>query len=155
MGAGVGRGYLFDEEKTRRSFVANPLSGETVDRAYATGDLVKLRPDGNYDFVGRKDHQVKFMGYRIELGEIEAALNSLDYVSSSAAIGIENQGIGGIILVAFVVYKQKTNEKTTRDDLNKRIPHYMIPKVIVELDKLPLNDNGKIDRNRLRNMYKA
>ncbi|MBU4118738.1 MAG: amino acid adenylation domain-containing protein [Proteobacteria bacterium] len=155
MGAGVGRGYLFDEEKTRKVFVTNPLGGQGRGTVYATGDLVRLRSDGNYDFLNRKDHQIKYMGYRIELGEIEATLNSFDYVTSSSVLGIEHEGSGGLMIVAFVVFKVRVDDAQVKAGLEKIIPHYMVPKVIVGVNQLPLNHNGKTDRVKLKEIYLA
>lgn len=159
-GAGNGRGYLYDEEKTRRSFIPNPLTSDATDTVYATGDLVRLREDGHYDFLGRKDHQVKYMGYRIELGEIESTLNSFDYIASSAALGIQTQDVGGTKIVAYVVWKQAPGKRDTspsvggiKEDLGAKLPDYMIPKEILILDRLPLNANGKIDRIALTQRY--
>lgn len=164
-GAGNGRGYLYDEEKTRASFIINPKDRASGERVYATGDLVRLREDGHYDFLGRKDHQIKYMGYRIELGEIETTLNAFDYIASSAAIGIANQEVGGTKIVAFVTLKPvsagagtegaeaSAMEAQIKRDLAEKLPSYMVPKEIVTLRRLPLNANGKIDRLALSELY--
>jgi len=153
-GAGVGRGYLFDEEKTKKAFIDNPLAPGTG-ITYRTGDLVKVRPDGNVDFLGRKDHQIKFMGYRIELGEIESALNAQEYISTSAAIAVDHANSDGIAIVAFMVLSKAVEHNKIKADVGKIIPHYMVPKIIIEMPKLPMNSNGKIDRNKLKELYTA
>nr|MBI1232831.1 amino acid adenylation domain-containing protein [Cytophagales bacterium] len=152
-GAGVGHGYLFDQEKTDKSFIFNTLDPNAQEPIYRTGDLVKLRPDGNLDFLGRRDHQIKFMGYRVELGEIESALNSLDYVSTSAVIAVEHSVSTGTIIAAFVVLIDEINAHKIKKDVGMLIPHYMVPKVITVMQELPFNPNGKIDRNKLRELY--
>ncbi|MDA3949210.1 MAG: amino acid adenylation domain-containing protein [Spirochaeta sp.] len=157
-GSGNGRGYLYDEEKTAGSFIINPIDARDTSRVYATGDLVRLREDGHYDFLGRKDHQVKYMGYRIELGEIESTFNSFDYIAASAALGIQNQDVGGTRIVAFVTVKGSAtltdkSEAEMKRDLGQKLPAYMIPKEIIVLDRLPLNANGKIDRLALTKRY--
>ncbi len=152
-GVGNGRGYIYDEEKTRKSFVQNPFTQELKDIVYATGDLARLRDDGNYDFVGRKDHQIKYMGFRVELGEIESTLNTFDYVAASAALGIEDLDVGGTKIAVFIALKRETDVAQIMDDLAQKIPHYMVPKDIVKVDRLPLNANGKIDRVRLKQNY--
>ena len=93
------------------------------------------------------------MGFRIELGEIESTLNSFDYVASSAAIGIEHQGPGGTMIVAYIVPKKRVDDVTIRHDLGKKLPRYMVPRDIVYISQLPLNNSGKVDRIALKDMY--
>lgn len=149
-GAGNGLGYWNNPARTSSAFVQNPLHGAYRDIVYATGDLVRLRRDGLYGFLGRKDSQIKYMGHRIELGEIESLLNSLPYVSTSAVVGVEAEDMGGTIIAAFVRAEHGTKVETLRDDLGKKLPHYMIPKKFVFVEKMPLNANGKIDRLELK-----
>jgi len=152
-GAGVGRGYLNDPERTRNAYIPHPLDTGGGSVVYRTGDLVALRPGGGFDFVGRKDFQIKVMGYRVELGDIEAALSSLEYVSSAAALGIPHPRSKDIRIVAFFVLhdtRHTIEDERIRSDLQKLVPDYMVPRVFVRLDDMPTNPNGKIDRSALR-----
>jgi len=153
LGKGLGKGYIFDEEKTKSSFMLNPIDLESKTVVYKTGDLVKLRHDGNYDFIGRNDQQIKFMGYRIELGEIETVINSLNYVTTSAVLTKDNDHGKVVSIVAFIVSPQIINHKVLNIDLNNILPSYMIPKEIIQLKELPINANGKIDRLSLKNVF--
>jgi len=152
-GSGNGLGYWNNEEKTKKAFIQHPLNEDCKEKVYRTGDLVKLREDGNYDFIGRMDNQIKYMGFRVELGEIESTLNSFDYISSSAVLGIENPEISGMVIIAFISLKYQVKVLKIKEDLGKKIPHYMIPKKIIVFDKLPLNDNRKINKLALKQMY--
>jgi amino acid adenylation domain-containing protein len=152
-GSGNGLGYLHDQEKTDRQFVRSPLAEHLGDRIYATGDLVRLGEDGNHEFMGRSDHQIKFMGFRVELGEIESTLDSFDYVVSSAALGIEGLGIGGAVIVAYIVSKATVASSKVKDDLARRLPRYMVPREIIDIRLMPLSSNGKIDRIALKQLY--
>ncbi|MCK4589124.1 MAG: amino acid adenylation domain-containing protein [Nanoarchaeota archaeon] len=153
-GSGNGLGYWNNERLTQKSFVQNFLNNCFRENVYTTGDLVKLGKDGNYDFVGRKDNQIKYMGFRVELGEIESTLDSFDYVLSSAALGTKNSEIDGTIITAFVSLKNQVEILKIKEDLGKKIPHYMVPKEIIIVDKMPLNANGKIDRLSLKSYFK-
>ena len=155
MGAGLGHGYLFDEEKTNAAYIANPLKPASGEKAYATGDLVRLRADGAYDYVTRKDHQIKVMGFRVELGEIETALNAQIYVGASAALGLPHAGTGDMMIVAFVELKETIDDTCIRKDIAEMIPHYMVPREIVRMEHLPLNANGKTDKQKLKDFYLA
>ncbi len=148
-GSGVGKGYWNNPEKTAASFVEWPGRG----RVYKTGDLVRLREDGNYEFIGRKDFQVKVMGNRIELGDVEAALLSLSYVAEAAAIALDVPETGGQEIVGFIKLKVPQEEKKVKEDLAKIIPTYMIPASIVVRDFLPRTGTGKVDRNQLKADY--
>ncbi len=150
-GAGVGLGYWNNPEKTAASFVEIPGKG----RAYKTGDLGRLREDGNFEFIGRKDFQVKVMGNRIELGDVEAALLALPYVAEAAAIALDVAETGGQEIVGFIKLKVPQDEKRVKEDLAKMIPAYMIPARIVVQDFLPRTSTGKIDRNKLKDGYKV
>lgn len=156
MDAGLGKGYLHDAEKTAMAYVRDPLNPASGKIAYATGDLVKLRVDGNYDYISRKDHQVKVMGFRVELGEIETSLNALDYIGTSAALGLAHPQSGDNVIVAFIVMKEdavKIDDTQIKKDIGKVIPHYMVPRMFVRLWQMPLNANGKIDRHELKNIH--
>ena len=150
-GKGVGLGYWNNPKKTAESFIPDPRPGKTG-KVYKTGDLVKLRKDGNYEFIGRKDNQVKIHGNRIELGDIDAALYYLPYVNEAVTIAVPEHETGGSFLVAFIDLKSKKSESDIKRDLGKILPPYMIPQKIVER-KLPKISTGKIDRVQLREEY--
>lgn len=143
-GIGLARGYWRDEAKTRAQFVTLPQSGE---RLYRTGDLGRYLPDGNIEFLGREDDQVKVQGYRIELGEIETTLERHPKVKSAVVMAVGERAAAKH-LVAYVV-----THAVTIDDLaqylRQHLPEYMVPAVWQELDALPLTANGKVNRKAL------
>ncbi|SFX03153.1 non-ribosomal peptide synthase domain TIGR01720/amino acid adenylation domain-containing protein [Pseudomonas sp. NFACC49-2] len=150
-GTGVGRGYVGDPLRTAPVFVPNPF-GAPGERLYRTGDLARRRSDGVLEYVGRIDHQVKIRGYRIELGEIEARLHEQPELRD-AAVGVQ-AGINGKHLVGYLVASDSTLPATERLErikqrLRAELPEYMVPLHWLWLDRLPLNANGKLDRNAL------
>ncbi|HEY9196597.1 MAG TPA: amino acid adenylation domain-containing protein [Mucilaginibacter sp.] len=149
-GVGVARGYANDEERTQRSFVIDPFHPDSGGMMYRTGDLGRMMPDYNMEFIGRKDNQVKIQGFRVELGEIESVLNNSGLLSSAVVLA-KADGHGTKQLVAYVVYNQhnQTDEEALKAYLKKTLPDYMVPAIWVKLDSLPLTANGKIDRNAL------
>ncbi|WP_053657665.1 hybrid non-ribosomal peptide synthetase/type I polyketide synthase [Streptomyces sp. MMG1121] len=142
-GAGLARGYLGDEAKTRAAFLRQPTTGE---RLYRTGDLGRYLPDGDIEFLGRMDSQVKIQGHRIELGEVEAALLRRSDVRAAAVVAEGERG-GPRRLVGYAV--SGTAEDELREALGRELPGYMVPARIVLLDELPLTGNGKVDRHLL------
>ncbi|MFC0513473.1 phosphopantetheine-binding protein, partial [Mucilaginibacter angelicae] len=145
-GAGVARGYLNREELSAEKFIANPF--KPGERLYRTGDLGRWLADGNIEYQGRLDDQVKVRGYRIELGEIESALNGHSDVSSSVVQALD-LGSGERELVAYVVSGTLLNVPELRQYLQERLPGYMVPGHYVQLEALPLTANGKVDKKRL------
>jgi D-alanine--poly(phosphoribitol) ligase subunit 1 len=146
MGTHVGLGYVNDRERTDRAFVANPLNDRWPERAYKTGDLVRLGTDGRrLEYVGRADNQIKHMGYRIELEEIEAALNRIDGVVQSAVVYKADRS-GVKIIAAYVASGDGLTKVQLRERLARLLPPYMIPQHIELRGSLPKNANGKIDR---------
>ncbi|MGZ4041254.1 MAG: amino acid adenylation domain-containing protein, partial [Bacteroidia bacterium] len=145
-GAGLARGYLNREELTKEKFVKNPF--KEGERLYKTGDLGRWQPDGNLEFVGRKDQQVKIRGYRIELGEIEHALQSYKPIETAVVLAKTNQH-NEKELVAYITSKEQQNTNGLRSYLKELLPEYMLPSHYVQLETFPLTPNGKIDRNTL------
>jgi len=148
-GEGVSRGYLRQPGATAEKFVPNPFSSEPGARLYRTADLARYLPDGNIEFLGRIDKQIKLHGYRIEPGEIEAALSEHPSVSENVVI-LREDTPGQKRLVAYIVAAQSPPATSElREFLLHKLPDYMIPAAFVMLDKLPLTANGKIDRAAL------
>ena len=143
-GVGVAAGYWNDEEKTRAKFVQHPVTGERLCR---TGDLGRYRPDGNIEFIGRADFQVKINGQRIELGEIEAALQEHPSVRTLVVMAI-GEAQEKKRLVAYVVPREghKPAPDQLRSFLLTKLPEHMVPTAYVSLEYLPLSRNGKVDR---------
>jgi amino acid adenylation domain-containing protein len=155
-GEGVGRGYLHRPELTAERFIPDPFSRKSGQRLYRTGDLARYLPDGNIEFLGRVDQQVKLRGYRIELGEIDAALLEHQAVNDCIAV-ICTQSSGEQMLVAYIVPEEKDAFPVSdvRRHLKEQLPEYMVPKVLMTIDKLPLNVNGKVDRRQLPSPEKS
>ena len=148
-GAGLGRGYLNRPELTAERFLPHPFNTTPGERLYRSGDLARRRPDGDLEYLGRADNQIKIRGHRIELGEIEAALAGHPRISAGAVVA--QQWEGEPALVAFVVGRDGPAPRvaTLRQWLMERIPVYMIPVRFVEVSALPLNNNGKVDQTAL------
>ena len=149
-GKGVAQGYLGQSALTAEKFVPDPFSNEGA-RLYRTGDLAVRREDGNLIYLGRGDSQIKVRGFRVELGEIESALCEIENVSAAAVIA-EKQDSESLKICAFVVPKQAKETISTKflfERLAEKLPEPMIPAQITVLEKLPLNQNGKIDRRKL------
>ncbi|MFT4065914.1 amino acid adenylation domain-containing protein [Paraburkholderia sp.] len=143
-GAGLARGYLGRAGLTAERFVPDPFATEAGARLYRTGDLVRWREDGALDYLGRLDHQVKIRGLRIELGEIEAALTAQPGVREAVVIARDAR------LIAYVTGDGDARDAAAlRARVARQLPDYMVPWRIVPLDALPLNANGKVDRNAL------
>lgn len=145
-GAGLAHGYLRRPDLTAEKFVPDSFGSEPGARLYRTGDLVRYLEDGNLEFGGRLDHQVKVRGFRIELGEIEDALSRHPSVRSAVVLTREARP-GDQRLIAYVVGDENTpTPGEWRTFLVQRLPEYMIPSLFVRLDKLPLLPNGKVNR---------
>ncbi len=149
-GVGLSPGYWRDDEKTASAFRTDLDGGG---RLYKTGDLAKLLPSGDYLFVGRSDSQIKSRGHRIELGEIELALQAVDLVDDSAVVAIESGGFDGMAICAAYVSSSAVKPSTLAKALAERVPRYMIPQRWLQLDELPTNVNGKVDRPALRDRF--
>jgi amino acid adenylation domain-containing protein len=148
-GRGVARGYLGRPELTDARFVPDPFAAQG--RLYRTGDLVRWLPDGELDFLGRLDNQVKVRGYRIELGEVETALTRLPGVAKAAVVATAD-GSGSAVLTGYVVPDGDGGEpapERLRERLGTGLPEYMVPSHILVLAAFPETSSGKIDRNAL------
>jgi amino acid adenylation domain-containing protein len=148
-GVGLARGYLGRPDLTAERFIPDPF-GAAGGRLYRTGDVVRHLPNGNIEFLGRADLQVKVRGYRIELGEIESAIAESPQVREAVVALRESRG-SEKRLVAYVVPAEPhaPSINDLRDDLKARLPEYMLPQSFVMLDALPLMPNGKVDRRAL------
>ena len=145
-GAGVARGYLDRPALTAERFISNPFaSGE---RMYKTGDMASWLVDGNLLFAGRNDLQVKLRGYRIEPGEIETALRQHPAITQ-VVVTLKGTTADGQLLVAYYTADEELAAEELREWLNARLPHYMVPDVLMYLEALPLTVNGKIDYKAL------
>jgi len=153
-GAGVTAGYLGQAEKTAERFIRDPFVTDPEAKMYRTGDRARYLEDSNIEFLGRGDDQVKIRGFRIELGEIEAVLAHHASIKQAVVIAREDEQ-GDKRLLAYVV---KTRESSGAGDVNgedlrtylkQQLPDYMVPQSVVVLAKIPLNANGKIDRQAL------
>jgi amino acid adenylation domain-containing protein len=154
-GDGVGRGYANDAALTARKFVDDPFSGKGGALLYRTGDLGRYLPDGNLEFMGRIDHQVKIRGLRIELGEIETILRAQPAIKEAVAVAAEHTP-GDWRLTAYYTRTEpeaSAPEDALQDELRealaRKLPAYMVPNIFVGLREMPLNPNGKIDREAL------
>ena len=149
-GDGVGPGYINDAEQTDSVFLPNPYSDSS--KLYRTGDRVRYRADGNVEYLGRKDHQIKLRGYRIEAGEIQSVINHARGVKDSLVDVVkDDQGIQR--LVAWVVTGDSSQdvESVLKLTCLERVPSFMVPELWVQMDRFPLTPNGKVDRKRLPN----
>jgi amino acid adenylation domain-containing protein len=146
-GIGLALGYWRDQVKTDASFIQHP---QTNERLYRTGDLGRYLPDGNIEFLGREDFQVKVRGYRIELGQIEAALTQHPDIQALVVTAV-NDAQGEKQLVAYLVpeSQQVLTTQQLREFLQEKLPEYMIPSAFVVMEALPITANGKLDRKAL------
>jgi amino acid adenylation domain-containing protein len=147
-GARQARGYLNRPELTAEKFVPNPFSKTSGERLYRTDDLVRCHENGNLEFLGRLDDQVKIQGYRIEPGEIEAAM--LDYPGvTQATVIARGDKSGNVRLAGYVAGSERLDVDRLRSHLQQRVPEYMVPAALLQLDTMPLTTNGKADRKAL------
>lgn len=145
-GAGLAEGYWNDPAKTRTSFITQKESGM---RLYNTGDLGRYQLDGTIEFLGRRDTQIKVQGYRIECGDVEAAILVDQAISQTVVVGARNER--GVALHAYVVRTkgEALDPVTLFQGIALRLPNYMVPTRIFEVDSIPLNNNGKVDKAAL------
>ena len=146
-GTALANGYYRDPEKTAAVFVQNPLQNAYPEKIYRTGDMGYYNERGEIMFASRRDDQIKHRGYRIELGEIETALNSLSGISRCCCLFDKTED------KIICVYSGPATRKEIILEIGQYLPKYMWPNTFVQLDELPMNLNGKIDRTRLRGEY--
>lgn len=149
-GPGLSRGYLNRTEMTKQKFIPNPFSDNPHSRLYKTGDMARMLADGNIEYIGRRDNQVKYRGFRVELGEIEAAIVQHDDISQTVVMLLEDQ-LGNQQLAAYILSDQSDRPTVyaLKKSLKAKLPAYMVPSAIVFLDTFPLTPNGKVDRRAL------
>ena len=154
-GASVAYGYLGDAERTQAAFIQNPSHDVFHDPLYCTGDLARIAPDGSFQFIGRKDQQIKYMGNRIELGEIEAALLRLPDVAEAVVVFNDSPVVEEKCIGALLCLTSGTKEQVVVE-LAKQLPGYMVPRKLAVAGELPRTPNGKADRKEaLRILFGA
>ncbi len=148
-GPQVGQGYLGRPEQTEKAFVYNTFenAGVNYERCYKTGDIVRFLDDGNLEFIGRRDHQVKIRGFRVELGEVEKAIRDYPGIKDATVAVIEREGAKS--LCAYVVSDTAIDVQKLNAFVGQSHPAYMIPAVTMQIDSIPLNVNGKVDKKKL------
>jgi acyl-coenzyme A synthetase/AMP-(fatty) acid ligase len=154
-GKGLSPGYWLDPDKTAAAFLPNPFATGPGDRIYKTGDLASIDEDGLFYLHGRKDSQIKSRGYRIELGEIETVLRAAGEVADCAVVAFESPRFDGATIACAYVSPagRKISAAELKSSLTLALPAYMIPARWLELNELPLNANGKVDRPLLRQRF--
>ncbi|MCV0025607.1 surfactin non-ribosomal peptide synthetase SrfAB [Bacillus sp. XT-2] len=145
-GSGVARGYVNLPELTKKQFLEDPF--RPGEKMYRTGDLARWLPDGNIEFLGRIDNQVKVRGFRIELGEIETKLNMAEHVTEAAVIIRKNKADENEICAYFTADRE-VSVSGLRKTLSQSLPDYMVPAHLIQMDSLPLTPNGKINKKEL------
>ncbi len=147
-GAGLARGYLGRVELTATRFVPDPFSGEAGARLYRSGDRARWRVDGTLDYLGRIDQQVKLRGFRIELGEIEGVLLAQPGITGAVAI-VRGESVEAALVAYVTAEGEAASPSALRAALRQHLPEYMVPAVVVPVDRIPLTANGKVDRKAL------
>ena len=148
-GPQISRGYLNRPEQTAKAYEPNPFSNEDgYERIYHTGDIVRWLPDGNIEFVGRKDAQVKIRGFRIELTEVEAVVREYPQIKDATVQAFDAPG-GGKFICAYIVSDEKVDVQSLNAFIQERKPPYMVPAVTMQIDKIPLNQNQKVNKKAL------
>ena len=148
-GPQVSRGYLNRPEKTAETYLKNPFDDDPKHaRVYRTGDIVRYLPDGNIQFVGRKDGQVKIRGFRIELKEVEAVIRQFPGIKDVTVQAFDYEN-GGKFIAAYIVSDQQVDIKALNAFIGERKPPYMIPASTMQIDSIPLNQNQKVNRKAL------
>ena len=147
-GAGLGLGYLNRAELTQQRYLPDPFNMNLEKRIYKSGDLARLLPDGEVEYLGRSDFQIQIRGFRVELGEIQERIARHPGIRMNAVVAHEVVK-GELQIVAYVIADEMLDEKTLRMSLLQQMPEYMIPGCFIQLEELPLTENGKLDRRKL------
>lgn len=147
-GTGLALGYYNDSERTKEHFLQNPIQPFFPEIVYKTGDLAHYDEDKNIIYDGRMDYQIKHLGYRIELGEIENNVSSIEHIAQAACIYREDKD------VIVCCYSGNLEEDILKRALKEKLPFYMIPQRYIRMNSLPMNTNGKIDREKLKLLLK-
>ena len=149
-GPQVARGYLNRPEKTAEVFISNPFCDEKkYAPVYRTGDIVRYLPDGNIQFVGRRDGQVKIRGYRIELKEVEAVIREFPGIKDATVQAFDNEGGEGKFIAAYIVSDEQVDTEALNNFIQEQKPSYMVPAVTMQIDSIPLNQNQKVNKKAL------
>ncbi len=147
-GDGLAIGYLNQPELTSKKFIPNPFSSNPQDKLYMTGDLVKYLPDGNIEYTGRKDTQIKLRGYRIELDEIEEVMRKHNDIQDGVVL-VKEDSRGDKKLVGYYTVEREISKAEIKQFLQERLPKYMVPSFLITLEHFPVTSNGKLDRRNL------
>lgn len=148
-GHSVSRGYLNRPEQNEKVFIKNPFTDEKgYERVYRTGDVVRYLPDGNIDFIGRNDGQVKIRGFRIELPEVEGIIREFPDIKDATVAAFDEAG-GGKFVAAYIVSDKKIDINKLNEFILENKPPYMVPAVTMQIDKIPLNQNQKVNKKAL------
>lgn len=148
-GRQVSEGYLNREEQTRLAYIPNPFDREAAyGRIYRSGDIVRYRSDGNVEFIGRRDAQVKIRGFRIELTEVEAVVREYPGIEDATVAAFDDPG-GGKFIAAYVVSREAVDTRALGAFIRERKPPYMVPAVTLQIDRIPLNQNMKVNKRAL------
>ena len=149
-GRGVGRGYLNRPDLTEKAFIRNPFdTGEDYVRAYRSGDVVRLLPNGEIDFIGRNDGQVKVRGFRIELTEVEGVIREFPGIKDATVQAFEDEASGEKFIAAYVVADDIVDISAMNEFIVDRKPPYMVPAVTMQIENIPLNQNQKVNKKAL------
>ncbi|MBR5091319.1 MAG: amino acid adenylation domain-containing protein [Ruminiclostridium sp.] len=149
-GRGVARGYLNRPDLTEKAFIKNPFCDKPgFERAYRTGDIVRLLPNGEIDFIGRNDGQVKVRGFRIELTEVECVIREFPGIKDATVHAFEDENTGEKFIAAYVVSDSEVDIPALDDFIRERKPSYMVPAVTMQIDRIPLNQNSKVNKRAL------
>lgn len=148
-GPQVSRGYLNRPEQTEKVYINNKFcTDEKFNRIYRTGDIVRFLPDGNIEFIGRRDAQVKIRGFRIELTEVEKIIREFDGIKDATVAAFDEVG-GGKFIAAYIVADEQIDVDKLNEFILKTKPPYMVPAVTMQIDKIPLNQNQKVNKRAL------
>lgn len=148
-GVGLARGYLNRTELTVERFIVNPFGDNPIERIYKTGDMVRWLSDGTLEYLGRSDFQVKIRGFRVELGEIEESLNQHPTIKQSVVSTIGENIHKQLVAYYVTNHPQTLSSNELKEYLEHKLPLYMIPQTFIQIEKIPLSANGKIERKLL------